>query len=141
MKQIFVSLIATCALATAGCSTAADTSTSSLPTAPTTPLVTENFSGTVQVLGSDANPFTVTSSGAAITFTLTTAGPPATITMGFGIGSWDGTICTFLSGGSFSTPAGQTFSGNIDSGQYCLMVSDVGNMLAPITYTATVAHY
>ena len=141
MKQIFVSLIATCALATAGCSTSADTSTSTLPTLPTTPLVTENFDGTVQVAGSDAHLFTVTSSGAAITFTLTTAGPPATITMGFGIGSWDGTTCTFLPGGSVSTQAGQTFSGNIASGQYCLMVSDVGNMLAPITYTATVAHY
>ena len=98
----------------------------------------------MQVAGSDAHPFTVTSSGAAITFTLTTAGPPATITMGFGIGSWDGTTCTLLTGGfTNNAQAGATpqLAGNINSGQFCLMVYDVGNMLAPITYTATVAHY
>jgi hypothetical protein len=142
VKQSIVGLLAACALATAGCSTSAATSTSTLPTAPTTPATTENFSGTVQVGGSDANPFTVTLSGQAINLTLTSAGPPSTIFMGFGVGSWDGTTCTLLSGGFITTQANAAqLSGNINSGQYCLMVYDVGNMSAPVTYTATVTHY
>jgi hypothetical protein len=142
VKQTILSLIVAGALATAACSTGADT-TSPLTTAPTTPPITENFSGTVQVAGTDAHPFTVTASGAPITLALTTAGPPATIFMGFGLGSWDGTTCTLQSGGFTTTPAGATpqLSGNIAPGQYCVMVYDVGNQSAPITYTAVVAHY
>jgi hypothetical protein len=143
VKQTLVCLLAACTLATAACSTSSDPSTSSLPTAPTTPLVTENFSGTVQVLGSDAHTFTVTSANAPITLTLTSAGPPPTITMGFGIGTWDATTstCTFVSSGFVQTQAGPTYSATIASGLFCLMVSDIGNLSAPIIYTAVVTHF
>jgi hypothetical protein len=50
-----------------GCSTSADDTSSTLLTAPSTPLVTDNFSGTVQVGSSDFHTFTVTSSGFPIT--------------------------------------------------------------------------
>jgi hypothetical protein len=144
VKQTLICLLAACALATAAaCSTSSDPGTSSLPTAPGTPLVTENFSGTVQVGLSDSHPFTVTSSGAAINLALTSAGPPSTIFMGFGIGSWDGTTCLLLSGGYLTTQAGAApqLSGPINAGQYCVMVYDVGNMAAPITYTVVITHY
>ena len=126
----------------AGCSTGTDTA-SSLPATPSSPLVTENFSGTVQVGSNDSHPFTVTSDGFQITVDLTTAGPPSTITMGIGIGSIVAGTCQLLSGGSTQAPAGATpqLSGNIPAGQYCLMVYDVGNQSAPITYTVVVNHY
>src|SRR5260221_12495105 len=103
VKQILTALIVASGLAAAGCSS--DDPTSSLPATPSSPLVTENFSGTVQVGGSDAHPFTVTSSGFQITLDLTSVGPPSTISMGFGIGSWDGTTCTPLTGGRGTPPA------------------------------------
>jgi hypothetical protein len=92
---------------------------------PSSPLVTENFSGTVQVGGSDSHPFTVTSSGAQITLDLTSVGPPATISMGLGIGGWDGTTCTPLSGGYGTVQASPTpqLGGNISAGIYCAIVS------------------
>lgn len=142
VKQSVLGLVAASLLATAACSTSSDTTASST-TAPTAAATTENFSGTVQVGGNDSHPFTVTTSGAPITLTLTAVGPPATIFMGFGVGSWDGTTCTLVSGGFITTQAGTTpqLSGNINAGNFCLMVYDVGNMSAPVTYTATAAHY
>ena len=136
-------LLAACALATMACDNSGDTTASTATTAPTTAPITDNFEGTVQVGGSDAHPFTVTASNGAITITLTAAGPPPTITMQFGIGSWDPPTltCTFLAGGFGNGQAGQSLSGTIPSGQYCLMVHDFGNALGPITYTATVTHY
>lgn len=142
MKQILTALILVSAFAAAGCSTS-DPTSSSLPATPSSPLVTENFSGTVQVGGSDAHPFTVTSSGFQISLDLTSAGPPSTITMGFGIGSWDGTTCSPLSGGygSFQASATPQLGGNINAGTYCAVVFDVGNQSAAITYTAVILHY
>jgi len=140
VKQILTVLIVV-ALAAAGCSSN-DTS-SSLPATPSSPLVTENFSGTVQVGGSDWHPFTVTSSGFQITLDLTSVGPPSTISMGFGVGAWDGTTCTPLSGGVATVQASATpqVGGNINAGTYCAIVFDVGNQSAPVTYTAVVVHY
>ena len=141
MKQMLTALIVASALAAAGCSS--DDTSSSLPATPSSPLVTENFSGTVQVGGSDAHPFTVTSSGFQITLDLTSVGPPATISMGFGVGSWDGTTCTPLSGGVTTVQASPNpqLGGNINAGTYCAIVFDVGNQSAPVTYTAVILHY
>jgi hypothetical protein len=142
VKHILTALIVVSAFAAAGCSSGNDTS-SSLPATPSSPLVTENFSGTVQIGGSDAHPFTVTSSGFQISLDLTSVGPPSTITMGFGIGSWDGTTCTPLSGGygSFQASATPQLGGNINAGTYCSIVFDVGNQSAPVTYTVVILHY
>jgi hypothetical protein len=142
VKQILTAVILVSAFAAAGCSSGDDTS-SSLPATPSSPLMTENFSGAVQVGGSDAHPFTVTSSGFQITLDLTSVGPPSTITMGFGIGSWDGATCTPLSGGygNFQASATPQLGGNINAGTYCAIVFDVGNQSAPVTYTAVILHY
>ncbi len=143
MKQPLAYLLVLSALMAAGCSTGADDSSSSLPTAPSSPLVTENFAGTVQVGSSDAQPFTVTSSGFQITVDLTAAGPPSTISMGIGVGTFVGGTCQLSTGGFTTAPPGPTpqLSGTIQSGQFCFMVYDVGNQSGPITYTAVVNHY
>jgi hypothetical protein len=141
--RTIVALIAAGALATAGCSNTTDSAASTLPTTPSSPLVTENFGGTVIVGGNDQHTFTVTSDAAPITIDLTSAGPPATITMGFGIGTIVAGTCQLSSGGYTQAPAGSVpqLQGTIAAGQYCFMVYDVGNESAPITYTAVVLHY
>jgi hypothetical protein len=141
VKRTFACLIVFTALSAAGCSNSADATSPTLPSVPTSPLVTENFSGTVQVGSSDSKPFTVTSSGFQITVDLTSAGPPATISMGLGVGAWDGTNCSNVTGGTYQAGPTAQLSGTIPSGQYCLIVQDVGNQSAPITYTAVVLHY
>jgi hypothetical protein len=146
VKPHLLAILAACALAAAGCnSSTADTSAASslLATAPTSPLVTENFSGTVLTGSNDAHSFTVTSNNSPITLALTTAGPPATITEGFGVGQTIAGSCQLLSGGFGNYTASTTpqLSGTIPTGTYCVMVYDVGNQTAAITYTVVVNHY
>ena len=133
-----VALLASAALA-AGCGGSSNPST---VTAPTGTVTTDTFNGTVQPGGSSINPFTVTVGG-TVSVTLVSAGPPATITMGLGIGTPSSTgTCSFLSGGTTVTSAGSTaqLTGSIAAGSYCVAVVDVGNAAGPITYTVTVAH-
>jgi hypothetical protein len=142
VKQTLACLLVATVLTAVGCSNSDNTSTT-LPTVPSSPLVTENFSGTVQVGSNDSKPFTVTSTGFQITVDLTSAGPPATISMGIGVGTYVGGTCQLSSGGFTQTAAGSTpqLTGTIDAGQYCFMVYDIGNQSAPITYTAVINHY
>ena len=111
--------------------------------APTPTVVTEMFTGTVIVGGSDAHPFTVTVSGGQINVILTAAGPPPTIYMGLGVGTPSGSSCTLLSGASTATPAGTIaqLTGTITAGSYCVQVFDIGNQTVDVTYSLTVIHY
>ena len=111
-------------------------------TAPTGNLTTDTFSGTVPVMGLDFHNFTVTTGG-TINATLVTAGPPPTITMGFGIGTPSTTgVCALLSGAQVAASASQTaqLNGSLNAGTYCVAVWDLGNAAGPIAYTVTVAH-
>jgi hypothetical protein len=91
----------------------------------------------------DYHPFTVTLSGGQVNVILTAAGPPATIYMGLGVGTYNGTGCTLLTGGSVVAQAGATaqLAGILNAGSYCVMVYDAGNQTASITYSVTVNHY
>jgi hypothetical protein len=122
-------------MASSGCG-----GSSATATAPTVTL-TETFSGTVSVGGSDFHTFTASQNG-AITATLTTAGPPATIAMGVAIGTPNGAACTPLAGASTTTAAGASpqLNGEVSGGTLCAVVYDVGNETAPISYSLTVTH-
>lgn len=126
----------TLSLAAAGCGS----SSSATTTAPTVTL-TETFSGTVNVGSSDFHTFTMSTSG-QVAVTLTAAAPPANIIMGLAIGSPNGTTCTPLAGASIATAAGASpeLMGDVSGGTLCVLVSDVGNETAPITYTVSVTH-
>src|SRR5262245_45182931 len=117
-------------------------------TAPTGTVVTETFMGSVQppVAGMaqfDSHSFTVTVGGNAVNITLVSAGPPATIKMGLGIGNPSSTgTCSLLTNGAIETAAGSTaqLSGSTNAGTFCVVVFDTGNVLQPVSYTVTVAH-
>jgi hypothetical protein len=145
VKTHLLAMVAIGALAaTSGCSS--DDSSSSAPpisTAPTVGQVTDNFSGTVQPGSSDTHTFTIALSNGVLSVDMTTAGPPATIAMGLGIGQTVAGTCQLISGGFGTYPASTTpqLSGTIGSGVYCVMVYDVGNQTAPINYTLVLQHY
>jgi len=130
-------------LAAAACNTTASTTSTTSVTAPTPAVTTETFSGAVDVGGSAYNPFTIALSGGQVNVILTAAGPPSTIYMGLGVGTYDGTACTLLTGGSVVTPAGTAaqLAGILNAGAYCVMVYDAGNQTASIIYSVTVNHY
>lgn len=126
------------------CTSGSDsTSSTSSTTSPTTAVTTESFTGTVDVGGKDVHAFTVALSGGQLNVILTAAGPPSTIYMGLGIGTYSGDTCTLISNGYLVTQAGATaqLSGTVNAGSYCVMVYDAGNQTAQITYAVTVNHY
>jgi hypothetical protein len=127
------------ALATSACHKTATTATST--TTPSVTLTTDTFTGTVPVRASDAKNFAVTQTG-SVNVTLTSAGPPATIVMGVGVGTPRDSSCVLLAGASTNTAAGTNvqLAGTVTAGTLCVQVYDVGNQTVPVTYTVTVAH-
>ena len=127
-------------LAAAACQTN-DDSNFTLPTVQA-PVTTDRFAGTLGLNEKAVHDFRIILSGGLLTVTLTAAGPPATIPMGLGVGTFDGTTCTLLNNGSVTTPAGASpqLSGTLNGGRYCVQVSN-GNQASPVTYAVTVTHY
>ena len=133
-------------LAVAGAAAAAcgGSSTSPSVVAPSATVTTETFTGTVQPGTFKIHSFAVTSPG-AVSVTMTAAGPPATITMGLGLGNPDANgNCIFLSGATTSAVASTTtpqLSGTLTtSGAYCVEIADIGNAAGPIAYSLAVSH-
>jgi hypothetical protein len=121
---------------------ACSSDSNSLPTVPTAPAtITETFTGTVAVGGSDFHTFTVTANG-ALAVTMTAASPPSTIWMGIGVGTPSSTVCSLLNGGSANGPASVNpqLTGTLSAGTYCVQISDIGNATSTISYSVTVAH-
>jgi hypothetical protein len=114
-------------------------SSSSLP--PSAKTTIDTFSGTVAVGGSDAHNFTVTTSS-EVDVTLTAATPPDGVVMGIGVGSLNGSTCVPFTGATATTAAGTSvqLAGGLSPGTFCVVVYDVGNQTAPVTYTVTVSH-
>lgn len=127
-------VVALVAAVCAGCSE------NTVLSAPSTSQVGEVFAGIVPAGGVDSHPFK-TGSG-KVSVILTTAGPPDTITMGIGIGVWDGSTCTLLPGATTTTSAGPIaqLSGAVSQGTFCVQVYDVGRETAPIHYSVSVVH-
>jgi hypothetical protein len=122
--------------------TGCDNSGSDTAPTPAAPQTTDMFSGSVDPGGLAYHPFTVTRQG-EVDITLTTAGPPPTITMGLGVGIPSGTTCQLsISGGSVQAQAGTMpqLVGTAAAGDLCVAVYDIGNQSAAVNYTVTVAH-
>jgi hypothetical protein len=137
---VAVSVAATGA-AIAACGGSNSTSTVAAPSAT---VVSVTFNDVVQPGAQKVHTFNVTTPG-AVSVTMTAAGPPATITMGLGIGNPDANgNCIFLSGGTTQATASSTtpqLSGTLTaSGAYCVAIADIGNAAGPITYSITVSH-
>ncbi len=133
MRSLVASvLLAAAPLAFAACSNNGSTTPST---------ITETFSGTVAVGGSDYHDFTVNSEG-SVNVTLTAASPPANIVMGLAVGLPTGTSCAPIQGASVLTAAGSSvqLTGLATAATMCVVVSDVGNATGTVSYTVTVAH-
>jgi hypothetical protein len=133
MKQLVKYIVAlTCILPALSCSSTPDL-------APATN--TDTFTGSVDVGNEDFHNFSVTKTG-NVTVTLTQAGPPATITVGLGVGIPDGSGCPVAPNATVTAFGSTTpqLAGTLAAGTYCVDVFDVGNQSAPITYSLTVLH-
>jgi hypothetical protein len=120
---------------------------------PTPVLTTENFTGTLAVLGSDSKRFTVAYtadiSDASITVTnLTTVstGTPLAVTIGvaFGTPAFDGSCTPSASFTANSATINQELVASgvfIGPNTYCVRIFDNGTLTEPTNYALTVKHY
>ena len=135
-----------CGLTAVSCSngpTAPTTTTSTTSTSGT--MVTEVFTSTLPVGGSRFYSFHIAASG-SVTATLTDVegdGVPASVVVNMGIGTPAGTTCT-----ASATPVQVTGAAGVTTqvtateqpGTYCVIVSDVGNLFSPATFTVSLDH-
>ena len=136
MRRVLLLVVACAALG--ACDNTTDT-----PRPTPLPLIKNTFTGTLAPRGSASHTFTIVQAG-EVDVTLTAAGPPATITMGLGVGipNTADNSCALISGASVNAQA-SAFSqllGSASPGALCVKIYDIGNQTAPITYTVTVEH-
>lgn len=132
MKKLFAAVGLAVLAATCG-----DPTTPAAPT-PAPATVTESFSGTLAVLGSNMHPFTVQNLG-GVKVTLTSLTPVATVALG--IGTVNGATCTVVSTVSAQPATTPHLSGTATvPGIFCVSVADTGLLAESTEYTITVIH-
>ncbi len=129
----------------AACDTTDPTLTATTPSSPTNPTV-ENFNGNVAVGSADSHSFSILLNGGTLSVTLTSAGPPANVTVGLGVGTLSAGVCTPFQNTAVAVTASTTpqISGVANAGSYCVTVFDIGGTSAlpgPISYSVSVSHY
>ena len=100
--------------------------------------VTETFSGTIGVGGSQSHAFTVTRNG-ELNITVRSAVP--NVTFGLTLGQMSGAQCAVGGGGTLVAQSSQ-YNGSLTPGNYCVVAYDVGALQGNVTllYTLAVTH-
>ena len=119
--------------------------TTTSPTTTTPDSVTETFKGTLPVGGSAFYSFSTATAG-TVTATLTDIegdGVPPSVEVNLGIGTLSAFNCSATSSevqmsGTAQVPA--LVSSSEQPGVYCVIISDIGNLFAPATFTVTIDH-
>ena len=104
-------------------------------------LKTETYSGSLTTGGSSAFHFTVVNPG-DINLAITQLSP-GTLTMGLELGYWDEPSVACVSDlKTMTATLNALYAATPDSpGEYCVAISDVGNVQTSADFTLTVTHY
>jgi pimeloyl-ACP methyl ester carboxylesterase len=126
------------ALSAAACDSGDTPTTPSTPSEPS-PTITDTFSGNLAVNGGVTFQFSTQAAG-AVTATLKSLGPDATVTIGLSLGTWNGTACAVVIANDSILP-GQSVLGAVSAaGNLCARVYDAGKLAALSTFEITVVH-
>ncbi len=131
---LFASLVAA-----AGCSD----NTTTTPTTTNPTILTEVFSGTINMNGAASHSFVSQASG-SVRVTLSSLSPDSTQIVGLSLGTWTGTSCQVVIAADRATQL-SSITGSVTtttSGSLCARVYDVGTITAgnPVSYEVTVEH-
>jgi len=133
MKRILACVLGF-SLATVGCS---DPVAPVTPT-PAVPTVTDTFTGTLLILGSNTHPFAVQQIG-GIKVSVTGVTPGAAV--GVGVGTPSGNNCLLIHNLTAVPGPRPQISGTATiTGTFCVSVYDVGNLVESVNYVVTVLH-
>ena len=110
------------------------------PTVPTPIIVTETFTGTVQLNGAVSHGFNVSTGGPTVAEI--TALDPSGAFIGFEMGTWSGVVCTAVLSNDAGTVASVLRANTQSAASLCVRMHDPNGTLTanPVTYTVTVKH-
>jgi hypothetical protein len=110
------------------------------PTVPTPVIVTETFTGTVQLNGSVSHGFNVSTGGPTVAEI--TALDPSGAFIGFEMGTWSGVVCTAVLSNDAGTVASVLRANTQSAASLCVRMHDPNGTLTanPVTYTVKVTH-
>jgi hypothetical protein len=129
-------LVATLCAAALACAACAETVPAAPSVAPAT--VTETFTASLGVSGSNTHPVTVQQPGK---FVVTLVSIDPAVAVGVAVGSLSNGTCLAFSTNASVQPGGTVaISGTALAGSFCVEVYDVGNVVDTVTYTISVAH-
>lgn len=104
------------------------------------PTLTDTFTGTLAVGGTSAHQFAVRQVG-GVQISLTSVDPGAAVSVGVGVPSPITGTCSVLSSITAVVGSDPQLVGTATvAGNFCVSVTDVGNLVGPITYTLVVFH-
>ena len=111
------------------------------PPTPAATAGTDTFTGLLPVGSTASRAFTTAQAG-PITVTLTSAGPPANVRVGLGLGvpKADNSSCYVTTTVTTTAGSAPQISMPVEPGSYCVRVFDPGTMTAAISFTTTAAH-
>ena len=114
------------------------------PTTPTDPepeptTFTETFTGVLNQNGAVTFPFSVTVAGTA-TATLASVQPDNTVSLGFAMGTWNGTSCQSVISNDNAVEFTQIVGTVGAAGSLCLRVYDIGRVATTARFTVYVIH-
>lgn len=135
LRTFCASVLLIGALMATGCDN--DPDTPDTPTAPDP--VSDTFTGNINVNGAATHTFTVAGAG-VVTATLTTVTPDATVQVGFGLGTWNGSSCQLVLTKDDAVQGNAVTGVNSGPGTLCVRIYDVGKMTESLGYTLTVVH-
>lgn len=131
-----LSLVVFLALAVSACGDSLGRTT---PTTPTPVTLTDTFTGALNRNGGITHAFVVSSSG-TVTTTLRSVAPDNTIVVGLSLGTWNGNACQVVLAKDNAVQGSNVVGSASQSGNLCVRIYDVGNIVDPITYQIDVVH-
>lgn len=134
IRSTFVLIVVLTASST-GCGSAA---TATTPTTPTVTTVTDAYTGTLTLNGAATHSFAVSAAG-NIVATLTTVSDKD-LTVGFGLGTWNGTTCQVVLANDTAKMGTIVIGASSGAGNLCVRIYDVGKAVAAVTYEISVIH-
>ena len=133
-------LVAAAALLAAAGACSSNPATTTTPTPPATQL-TETFSQTLTPNGAVIFPFNATSAG-AVTASLSTISPDASLTLAIDLGTWNGTSCSIQFTTNPATQGSGVGATATAAGSLCTRVSDPhGVITSSEAIIITVTHF
>jgi hypothetical protein len=133
VRSLFVSIAAVAA----GCSG----DINNLPTTPDPVIVTETFTGTLNINGA-ATHNVFTGATGTVNATITSLGEQAPTKVGFSLGTLGSSgVCTVVLHND-NAVVSSALTGTVSTlqGSLCLRIYDVGALTAPVDYTVTISH-